>query len=289
MRWLRPSMLLGLTAAAALGILAGIFWVQRNPTRHAVRAAIYSSGSFDAAKSLQNSSGGMAQYGYAIQQATSASADLQAISNWNAYIASRSGWSMSSTMCSRLANADWNARQAGAPTITPQQLADAANHLIASTWGTMTASQQMSLILQNDYVGTPKGRLGVIADVGLEQPYVSVTQNPDGAFAVTVEPGLFSNDSIGKAFFQSYAPGMVSSGTNLYPAEVMLVTYAVASGDRGFDDARTSRTKTIIGDVSGLDMTNNVLYGDSGYLDRRPLSTFLTDQTLAQYFTDLGF
>jgi hypothetical protein len=289
MRLCRWAILLGLTVAAGLGILAGVFWAQRNSTRRAVRAALYSTGTFDAAKSLQDVSGGAAQYGYAMQQPTSESADLQAISNWNSYIASRSGWSMSSTICTRLANADWNARQAGPPTITPQQLANAANHLIASTWGTMTASQQLALIKQNCCVDAPKGRLGAVAEASMEQPYVSVTQNSDGTLALTIAPGLFSNGSIGKAFFQTCAPGMVSNYTNFYPAEAMLVTYAVASGDRGFDDAWASRMKTVLSDISGLDVTSGSLYGDSGYLDRRPLSTFLTDQTLAHYFSDLGF
>jgi hypothetical protein len=231
----------------------------------------------------------MAQYGYAIMQAASESADLQAVSNWNTYVASRCGWSMSSTISTRLANADWNARQAGPPTITPQQLTDAANHLISSVLSTMTASQQLSVIQQNCCVDAPKGRLGVIAEASMEQPYVSVTQNADGTFSVTVAPGLFSNPSIGKAFFQNYVPGMVSPYTNFYPADAMLVTYTVASGDRGFDDAWASRMKTVLSDISGLDVTNGSLFGDSGYPDRPPLSTFLTDQTLAQYFSDLGF
>jgi hypothetical protein len=271
-----------------LGSVLGIFWAQRHRTRQVVHAALYSSGTFDAAKALQDTSGGMAQYGYAIQQATDFTTDFQAVSNWNTYIASRSSWSMSSTISSRLANADWNARQAGSPTITAQQLANAINHLINSVLGTMTASQQLSLLRQNMGVPTPKGLWSLVPD----NPnyggasYVSATQNPGGTWTVTISPDLFSRR---KAFFQKYAPGMVSSPSNLYPAEAMLVTYSLVTDDKGYNDSTISSLKAWIGDATGVDMTNQQLYGPSGYFARRPLGLFFTDATLGQFFADLGF
>jgi hypothetical protein len=246
--------------------------------------AALSATTFNAAQSLLDTSGGMAQYGYAVQQATSLSANYQAIANWNTYISSRCGWSMSSTAYTRLATGDWNARGAGPPSITPQQLADAINHLINSVLSTMTASQQIALLRQNDTLSTPKGTMGLQAEIPIN--YISANQNADGTWTVAVSPNLFAKR---KSFFQSHAPGMVSSSANFYPAETMLVTYSLAAGDRGFGDSYVSRAKTLISDFSGLDMTNAKLYGPSGYLNRRPLNIFFTDATLAQFFSDLGF
>jgi hypothetical protein len=79
---------------------------------------------------LQSQSGGMAAYGRSFQNSASPSQTKTACSGWNAYVLGRSQWSLSSTLITRLANADWNARQAGAPTITSQQLANASNHLM---------------------------------------------------------------------------------------------------------------------------------------------------------------
>ncbi len=275
--------LLTLTLAGAVAITLALLWPGRHPKMDVAHAALYQT-TFNASQSLQDSSGGMAQYGYAMQQATSLSADTQATANWNTYISSRCGWSMSSTAYTRLATGDWNARQAGPPSISPQQLANAVNHLINSVLSTMTATQQIALLRQNDTLSTPKGAMGLQAEIPIN--YISANQNADGTWTVTVSPDLFAKR---KSFFQSYAPGMVSSSANFYPAETMLVTYSLAAGDRGFGDSYVSRAKTLIGDLSGLDMTNAKLYGPSGYLNRRPLDIFFTDATLGQFFSDLGF
>ncbi len=279
----RLGSVVAFTLAGALAIAFALFWSQRNPKKQVVHAAL-SSTTFNAAQSLQDTSGGMAPYGYGMQQATSLSADTQAIANWNTYISSRCSWSMSATVYTRLANGDWNARQAGPPSISSQQLANAVNHLINSVLSTMTASQQISLFKQNDALTTPKGTMGLQAEIPIN--YISANQNADGTWTVTVSPDIFS---VRKSFFQSYAPGMVTSSPNFYPAEAMLVTYSLAAGDRGFGDSYVSRAKTLISDLSGLDMTNAKLFGPSGYLNRRPLDVFFTDATLAQFFSDLGF
>ena len=36
-------------------------------------------------------------------------------------------------------------------------------------------------------------------------------------------------------------------------------------------------------------MSSNLLYGDNGYMIRRPMHTFLTESNISQFFTDLGF
>lgn len=279
---------LGLSCVAViLGAMLGIFWAQTHTRSHIVHAALYAQswGTTQAAQSLQDSSGGMAQYGYAIKQASSLSADVQALVSWNTYLNSRCGWSMSSTLVDRLASGDWNGRQAGSPTITPQQLASAISNLINSVLGTMTASQQLAMFSQNMSVLTPKGALGLNNDY-MWSKYVSATQNSDGTWTVTVSASAFLAR---KSFFQSYAPGMVTSSTNFYPGEALMIVLSLATGDRGFNDAHESRVRTMVQDLTGVDMSNQSLYGNSGYFARRPLSTFLTDSTLGQFFSNLGF
>jgi hypothetical protein len=36
-------------------------------------------------------------------------------------------------------------------------------------------------------------------------------------------------------------------------------------------------------------MTEQNLYGQTGYLIRRPVTTFLTDSAIGQFFSNLGF
>lgn len=229
---------------------------------------------------LQSTTGGMAQYGSAVLSSTSESADLSALTNWNSYINARCGWSLSSSDLSRLANADWNARQAGSPQITPQRLASAASSIINSTLSTMSASQQEALANENTAVSVPNGLYGMNAP----DPNVSVTQNSNGTWTVTVGASDFSQR---KSFFQTYAAGMVTSSSNFYPGEAVMVTYSLATGDLGYDDSYISAAKQFVENQTGSYV--QLLYGDNGYLIRRPLTTFLTEASISQLFSDLGF
>jgi len=231
---------------------------------------------------LQSSNGGMAQYGTAMQGSQSSSATLQALSNWNTYVASRSGWSMSSTLLSRLATADWNARQAGAPTLTAQQLATAATDLINNQLKTMTAAQQNALFAACFSVQTPKGKIGLNPNY----PYISGSQNGSGQWTVTVQPTAFSSR---KTDFATLAPGMVSSYSNFYPGEAMLVVYSVATWDTGYGSGFIPKATQRIADLTGLSTAGLRLYGDNGYLIRRPIAQFVSSTSLSQFFTELGF
>src|SRR5216684_7899805 len=222
---------------------------------------------------LQSSNGGMAQYGTAMQGSQSSSATLQALSNWNTYVASRSGWSISSTLLSRLATADWNARRAGAPTLTAQQLATAATQLINNQLNTMTTAQQNALFAACFSVQTPKGKIGLNPNY----PYISASQNASGQWSATVQPGAFSSR---KTDFATLAPGMVSSSANFYPGEAMLVAYSVATWDMGYGNGFVSKATQRISDLTGLSTTGLVLYGDNGYLIRRPIAQFVTATAL---------
>ena len=92
-----------------------------------------------------------------------------------------------------------------------------------------------------------------------------------------------------KANMNSMAPGMFTTSANFYPGEAMLVAYSVATWDMGYGDGYTTKMKQRLSDLTGLDMTNQSLFGQNGYLIRRPIRTFLTDAAISQFFTDLGF
>ncbi len=155
-RRLGPSTWLFLVPLAAIALYFG-------PGRGAAPSVVQASsgGSFDPSVALENtnsgSTGGMAQYGTAEQVSTSLSATQQAVNNWNGYIGSRADWYFSSSDVTTIADADWNARQAGSPTITASQMASAANQLIVNTLATMSASNQESLFNQYAYVSSPNG------------------------------------------------------------------------------------------------------------------------------------
>lgn len=262
---------LGITSIVVVTLLA--FHLIRRP-----RVVMAQSGWVT--QSLTTSTGGMAQYGAQELSSTSASSELQVVTNWNNYINARSGWSLSSTELNRLANADYNARQAGQPTITPQQLANAANLLINSTLSTMSASQQQALFNQNVQITVPNGQYGMNAP----DPNVSATQNSNGTWIVTVSANEFIQR---KTFFQTYAPSMVSSSQNFYPGEAIMAVYSLAADDMGYDDNYISSASTMVRNASGSFVS--LLYGTNGYLSRRPLTTFLTTANVDQFFSNIGF
>ena len=243
-----------------------------------------SGGDFPAAQYLQEPDGGMAQYGTSLQQSTSLSNTLQSLSNWNAYIVPRSenGLALSSTLLNRLAAADWNARQGGAPQITASQIASAANQLIANKLATMTAAQQQALFNSMISVSTPKGLFSLNQD----NSYVSASQNPNGTWNVTISSAAFADR---KAQFAQLAPGMVSSSTNFYPGEVIIVLYSVASSDMGYGTDFLTSTRQTVRDLTGLDLTSTFLFGEHGFFCRRPMATFLTAASMSQFFSSLGF
>jgi hypothetical protein len=226
--------------------------------------------------------GGMAPYGSAMLSASSAAATLTAVTNFNTYVTARCGWSLSSANINRLASADWNARVSGGPSITAQQLATAATNLINSKLATMDAPTQRALAQSNFSVRTPKGTLGLNPG----NPYVTATRNANGTYSVTVSAQAFSTR---KADFQTLAPAMVTSNSNFYPAEAIMVAYSVASGDLGFGSDYVNAMRARLGALTGLNLTNQPLYGDGGFMIRRPLSTFLTDAALSQFFSSVGF
>lgn len=273
-------LILGAFVLAAFAVL--LFWTRRDPARltsHALAAS--GGGSYPAAQYLQTTDGGMAQYGYAQQQSTSLSQTLQATADWNSYITSRSQWGLTATLIDRLAVADWNARQAGSPTITAAQLATTATNLINQKLATMTTAQIEEGAQQMYTELTPKGRYG------LNQPYPHASaQKISGVWRVTIAPEAFSET---KADFAALAPGMVSSSANFYPGEAVMVAYAVASGDPGYGSQFITDSKRNIADLTGLDMSQRYLFGENGYQFRRPLETFLTETAMNQFFSELGF
>ncbi len=234
------------------------------------------------AAQLQEVDGGMAQYGATLLNSTSSSATLQAVTNWNSYVNSRTGWSMPPTLVSRIATAHWGARQRGAPTITPQQLATAATHLINNRLNSMTVSQQQALFQQMYSTHTPKGKIGLSPHYS----HITSTLNTNGLWSVVVDPTAFSTMKTDQA---TLAPGMYNSSSNFYPGEAVVVMYSVATWDMGYGNSYVSKVKTRLGGITGSDLTNQNLFGDNGYLIRRPISTFLTGAALGQFFTELGF
>jgi hypothetical protein len=232
----------------------------------------------------------MAQYAASEQNSTSLSETQQAVSNWNSYVGSRADWYFSSGDVTTIADADWNARQSGPPAITASQIASAANQLIANTLASMSESQQESLFQQYAYVNTPNGgdpQMGLSgsAYTNWPDPDVSATQNPNGTWSVTVSANEFSSL---KSFFQQYAPGTMSSGSNFYPGEAMIVFYSAATCDLGYGGAFTSNMAQAFGADTGL-YPGNYPFGVSGYICKRPINTFLTENNLSQMLSSLGF
>jgi hypothetical protein len=265
---------LSITTSLVCVLLAAL-WLTRYP-----RIARAQNNGWVTQELGNSSGGGMAVYGSEELSSTSASSDLQVMTNWNNYINARCGWSLSSPELSTLANADYSARSAGQPTITAQQLANAANYLINSTLSTMSASQQEALFEANAYVSVPNGTIYVNSP----DPNVSATQNSNGTWTVTVSASEFSQR---KSFFQTYAPGMVSSYSNFYPGEALMVTYSLASGDMGYDNNYQSSTIQFVENATGAYV--QLLFGSNGYFIRRPLPTFLTTANIDQFFSNLGF
>jgi hypothetical protein len=253
----------------ALGVFAGVIFAS-SPSRD-----------------FQNRSGGVAQYAYSLARSQSLSQTTQALTSWNSYIAGRSQWSLSASLITRLANADWNARQGHSPFVTSQQLANATDALLANITSTMTPAQEQAAWQRMTTVDTPNGRLGV----NYKYPYVTVAPgpNPSASWVVAISSEAFTarkQDFInlgGSATFSS------SSTTAFYPAEAMVVFYSVASGDMGYGGNFIANMSQQLASMTGLNMTGQYLFGDQGYLVRRPLSTYLTSQVMAQFFTALGF
>lgn len=275
----KPLLIVAGLLAAGLTLIWTYFDTRREAMNVSVLAA---SGSDQMSQYLQSSNGGMAQYGLGIEGSASATQTVQVLSNWNSYVSSRSQWSLSSALITRLANADRTARQIGSASITPQQLADAATRLINSKLDSMTLAQQQDLYRQMSRELTPKSSLGLASG----SRHVTAFQKPDGKWNVAVSPDAFSKR---KTYFKTSAPGMVSPSANFYPAEAILVFYSVASGDMGFDNTYVAKVKKSLADLTGLDMTGRALFGESGYLARRPMTTFLTEPAISAFFTDLHF
>src|SRR6185437_7332472 len=83
-----------ITVTAAVFILT--LWLTRRPK------TVNAQNNEWVTQELQNNSGGgMAQYGAQELSSTSASSDLQVMTNWNNYINARCGWSLSSSELSR--------------------------------------------------------------------------------------------------------------------------------------------------------------------------------------------
>ncbi len=81
---------------------------------------------------------------------------------------------------------------------------------------------------------------------------------------------------------------MVSSGSNFYPGEAMLVFYSAATGDLGYGGSFTTNMSQIYGAMTGL-YPGTYPFGDGGYTCKRPLNAFLTEANLGQLFSSLGF
>lgn len=82
---------------------------------------------------------------------------------------------------------------------------------------------------------------------------------------------------------------MVSSSSNFYPGEAVMVMYSLATGDMGYDNSFITSATQLVGNATGVSMSGQLLYGDNGYMIRRPLHTFLTEANISQFFSNLGF
>jgi hypothetical protein len=278
------SKLAGTTLTVAVAALTSFFLLSRLVRPKTVKAI--SGGGFNPAVALEDntggSTGGMAQYAVAEEDSASQTASVQAVSNWNGYLDGRTGWDFSSSDVTTIGDADWNARQAGSPTITSQQIAGAVTQIINSTLATMSASQQQGMFDEYTSVSTPLAGTFV---PNWADPYVSVTQNTNGAFSVSVSANQFSSL---KSFFQQYAPGMMSSGPDFYPGEAMIVVYTAATCDRGYGSNFTSEMGNLYSEATGL-AHGSYAFGDTGYVCKRPLNDFLSESNVSQLFSDLGF
>lgn len=114
----------------------------------------------------------------------------------------------------------------------------------------------------------------------------TAVQGGDGKWTITISANPFDRR---KALFQQNAPSMVSSSANFYPAEAVVVFYSVVANDHGYGGAFPPETRQSLSNLTGMDMTSEYLYGSTGYLVRRPLDTFLVEQAMSQFFTELGF
>lgn len=273
-----------LMLVACVALLSSLLNIPAATTSFSVPAAESGGGSVQAAYFLNETNDGMGQYGAALQQASSPSATLQALLDWHAYVVDRSAWGvgLSSSLLDRLANADWNARQAGAATITAELLATATTNLVNSVLATMSGQEQEALYEAMMSISTVKGVYGLNSN----SPYVSGARNSDGTWTVTISAQAFSDR---KLFYQQTSPGMVSSGSNFYPGEAIIIFYSLVSGDLGFGGDYITLCRKSVQDMSGVDMTNNYLFGENGYMIRRPLQTFLTEQAMSNFFSELGF
>lgn len=67
----------------------GLYQFSRKDNNHGYKVSSVfaaTAGDFPAAQFLQATDGGMAQYGYALEQSTSPSATLQALAEWNSHV-----------------------------------------------------------------------------------------------------------------------------------------------------------------------------------------------------------
>jgi hypothetical protein len=219
-----------------------------------------------------------------MQQSTSYSLTYQAISEWHTYVLARSqaGLGLSSTLITRLASADWNARQAGPPTITAQHLAAAATNLINNKLNSMMADEQSTLYENMYAVMTPKGMYSLDSVT----PNVTATQGEDGKWTVTVSAAAFSDR---KTLLRQLSPGMLSSYAEFYPGEAALVFYSVATDDVGYGNDFLVVVRKAAADLTGLDLSSQYLFGENGFYIRRPIATFLNEQSMGQLFSEFGF
>src|SRR5262249_48196814 len=149
-------------------------------------------------------------------------------------------------------------------------MADAANHLVATKLGGLSADQQQQLINQLTRESTPKG----VYSPNFGYKFVTATKGSDGRWTAAISADAFTKR---KEFFRQASPGMVSGGSNFYPAEAQMIIYSIAAGDLGYGNAFVATAKKQIGNLTGLDMTSRMLFGSNGYLARRPLDS-LFDQ-----------
>jgi hypothetical protein len=148
----------------------------------------------------------------------------------------------------------------------------------------MTRGQQEEAWQKIRMIQTPKGNLSL----NFKYPFVNVTLGGDGKWHLIVSPDAFTHR---KQDFANLAPGMLdaSSATTFYPADAMLILYSVATGDMGYGGEFISNARQRLASMTGLDMTNKYLFGETGFLVRRPCTTYLTEAAMSQFFADLNF